>query len=177
MFLRDPLKYNGWNSAVTLSHLMWGWLLFAWCLEGGQKQVRKGVHLYMCFLVPLSCTLVLCNHIHATWQPEVSVINCVHVTRTRQQLEQVVCAWLSVPCHISALSKKSLTCSIQFKECLTVFKGFDGKASDVWLVITPCSKFILVLKENNVVNISPFSEPPVLSPSVWWSCFLKGFKV
>lgn len=105
MFFRDPLKYNGWNSAVTLCHLIRGWLLFAWCLEGGQKQVRKGVHLYMCFLVPLSCPLVLCNHIQAMWQPEVSVINRVHVTRTRQQLEQVVCAWLSVPCHISALSK------------------------------------------------------------------------
>lgn len=43
------------------------------------------------------------------------------------------------------------------------FKGFDGKASHVWIVITPCLKFILVLKENIVVNISPLNEQPVRS--------------
>lgn len=43
------------------------------------------------------------------------------------------------------------------------FKGFDGKASQVWLVITPCSKFVHVLTENSVVNISPLNEQPVIS--------------
>lgn len=63
--------------------------------------------------------------------------------------------------------QKSLTCSIQFKECLTVCKWFDGKTSHVWIVITPCSKFVHVLKENSVVNISPFNEQSVISALSW----------
>lgn len=61
--------------------------------------------------------------------------------------------------------KKSLTCSIQFKECLTVLKGFDGKASHVRLVITPCSKFVVVVKENREVNISPLNDQLMISDS------------
>lgn len=66
---------------------------------------RRKADFFMCFSVPLSCPLVLCNHIRAKWQPEVSVINRVHVTRTRQQFEQAAYTWLSVPHHISVLSK------------------------------------------------------------------------
>lgn len=55
------------------------------------------------------------------------MINCSHVTRTTQQFEQVVGMCLSVPHHISVLSKKSLTCSIQFEKCLTVLKDLMGK--------------------------------------------------
>ncbi len=91
--------------AVSLCLLTGRMPLPTWCLQGEWKQVRKRVNFYMCFSVPLSCPLVLCNRIHATQQPEVSVINRVHVTWTRQRFEQVVCAWLSVPLRIWVLSK------------------------------------------------------------------------
>lgn len=55
------------------------------------------------------------------------MINSSHVTGTRRQFEQVVSVGFSVFSSYFSAVKKSLTCSIQFKECLTVLKGLMGK--------------------------------------------------
>lgn len=145
---------------VFLSHCqLTGMMNFStWHLRGGQKQVRdERLHYYTCFSVPLSCPLVLYNHIHVSWQPEVSVINSMHVTRTRQQF-WTGCAYVverSSP-YFSTV-KKIIDMFHPIQRMFNCFKALDGKASHVWLVITPCSKFRRVLKENIVVNISPLN--------------------
>lgn len=158
---RDPLKYGDWGHGAFGCHLTGRRLFSTQLIKGRQKQVREErLNFSLCFSVPLSCPLVLCNHINVKWQLDVSVINRVHVTRTRQQFEQVACMWLSVPHHISVCHKNHWHPIQRMCNC---FKGFDGKVSHVWIVITPCSKFVHVLKENNMVNISPLNEQPVVS--------------
>ena len=160
---RDPVKWSDWSHGAFVSHLMERRRFSTQLGKGGQKHVRDDrLNFSMCFSVPLSCPLVLCNHINMRWQPEVSVINCVHVTRTKQQYEHVACSWLSVPHHIS-VCQKIIDMFHLIQRMFNSFKGFDGKASHVWIVITPCSKFVHVLKENNIVNISPLNEQLVLS--------------
>lgn len=139
------------------------------------KTSEKGNFL-ICFSVPLSCPLVVFNRICAVWQLEV-LINRAHVTPTRQQFEQVACTWLNVPRHISVLSKKIIDEFHPNQRMFNCFKGFDERGSHVWIVITPCSKFILVLKENSLVNISPLNEQSVSSTSFWWFYSLKGITV
>lgn len=105
----------------------------------------------------------------------------------------IACMWLGRGSSLNRLYVRGWVFLAIFQRCQKIidmfhpiqrmfncFKGFDGKASHVWLVITPCSKFVHVLKENSVVNISPLNEQPVIivfSPVSWWSCLLKGFTV
>lgn len=72
-----------------------------------------------------------------------------------------VCGWVFLA--IFQCCQKIIDMFHPIQRMFNCFKGFDGKASHVWIVITPCLKFILVLKENIVVNISPLNEQPVRS--------------
>lgn len=92
-FRFPPAEYSDWDNSAPL-------------LLEGNKQVREERQTgLLCFPVPLCCPLVLCNHVRASWHPEVSVINGVHVTPPWRPSEQVVRVCSSVPRHISVLSK------------------------------------------------------------------------
>lgn len=127
----------------------------------------------MCLSVLLSCSLVLCNREHAVWHLEVSLINRVHVTRWQFQRLRG-----SDGVFLANYRKKSLTCFCPIQRMFNCFKCSDGKVSHVWGVITLRSKFILVLRENIMVNISHLSEQPVRShlySSLWWGCIWKRY--
>lgn len=89
----------------------------------------------------------------------------------RWQFEWGVRKRWSLPRHITEKKKKSLTCFRPIQRMFNCFKCSDGKVSHVWGVITPRSKFILVLRENMMVNISLLSQQLARShlfSSLWW---------